>query len=114
MFPCSRLARPVFQYIARLAVEHLADFLQRIETHALHLPRFQQRDILLRDAYAFGKLLRAHLALGQHDVEVHDYRHCFSLYDQAVGLFEFDGAAHDLSQYEEEKPGHQHIDTDCK
>jgi hypothetical protein len=63
---------PVFQDVARLAIERLADPLQRLETHAPDLAGLQERDVLFGDADALGQFLGAHLARGQHDVEV-DY-----------------------------------------
>src|SRR6185437_1541710 len=65
----------VFQKIAGLAVQRGADLFQRCETHAFHMPRFEQRKIGFGDAYDLRQLLRAHLAPRQHHVEVDDDGH---------------------------------------
>lgn len=65
----------VLEQIARLAVENLANPAERIEPNAADLARLQQGYVLLGDADPFREFLRAHLALGQHDVEVHDDAH---------------------------------------
>src|SRR5258705_1325195 len=68
----------IFQNVAGLAVERLADQRERVEAHALDLARLQQRDVLFGDSNALGELLRAHLPPRQHDVEIdgdpHRYR----------------------------------------
>src|SRR5258707_12857179 len=71
---------PVFQDVAGLAVERLADPLQRLETHAPDLAGLQERDVLFGDADALGQFLRAHLARGQHDIEVDYDGHLLSHY----------------------------------
>ena len=67
--------RLIFQDVAGLTIEHHADPLQGIEADAFHLAGLQQRNVLLGDADALGKLLRAHLAARQHHVEIDDDRH---------------------------------------
>src|SRR5215469_12340874 len=74
---------PVFQDVAGLAVERLAYPFQRLETHASDLAGLQERDILFGDADALGQFLRAHLARGQHDIEVNYDGHLRS-HDLAV------------------------------
>src|SRR5215470_6778192 len=65
----------IFEDVAGLTVQRLADLGERVEAHALHLAAFQERDVLLGDANALGKLLGAHLAPRQHDIEIDDDRH---------------------------------------
>ena len=45
----------IFQKVTRLAVEDLADLLQRLEADAAHLAGLQKRHVLLRDADPLGK-----------------------------------------------------------
>src|SRR5262245_38713653 len=52
--------------VAGLALQNIADLIERFETHALHLTRFQKRHVLLGDADALGEVLRTHLAPRQH------------------------------------------------
>src|SRR5262245_45312054 len=72
--PQSGLVGPELEDVAGLTFERLADPLERLEAHAFHLAGFEQRDILLGDADAVGKLLRAHLAARQHDIEIDNDR----------------------------------------
>ena len=47
----------------------------RVRSERLVLGAFEHRHVLLGDADALGKLLRAHLALGQHDIEIDEDGH---------------------------------------
>src|SRR5215472_17483617 len=64
-----------FQNVAGLPIERDADAFERVETNASHLAGLEQRYVLLGDANAFRQFLRAHLAAGEHDVEIDDDRH---------------------------------------
>src|SRR5215510_14732149 len=66
---------PVLENITGLTLQNLADLLERFEAHSFHFARFEQRHVLLGDADALGELLRAHIALRQHDIEIDDDRH---------------------------------------
>src|ERR1700733_691541 len=70
--PIDLFAWAVFQDLARLALQRRADLVERREAHALHLARLEQREIDLGDADDLRQLLGAHLALGQHHVEIDD------------------------------------------
>ncbi|MCW2285120.1 hypothetical protein M2323_002960 [Rhodoblastus acidophilus] len=65
----------IFEEIARLAVQLGANPFKRFKANAFHLAGFQQRQVLFGDPDAGGEIARAHLALGEHDVEVDDDRH---------------------------------------
>jgi hypothetical protein len=71
----SFLIGPVFEDVAGLAVEGLADCLQRREADRLGLAGFQDRQIGHRDADALRQFGDAHFSFGQHDVYIDDYRH---------------------------------------
>ena len=74
----------IFQDVAGLTVERRADLLQRLEADAFDFARFEQRDVLLGDADAFGQLFRPHLAAGEHHVEIDDDRHCRVLHEARI------------------------------
>src|SRR3569832_1632407 len=65
----------MLQDVARLAVQHLADAVERLEANALHLALFQQRQVGLGDTHLLRQVARLHLAGGQHDVEGDDNGH---------------------------------------
>ena len=61
----------ILQYIARLAVECLADGVERRETDGAGLARLQDREVGGGDTHLVGQFARGHLALGQHYVYVY-------------------------------------------
>ncbi len=65
----------VLQNIAWLAVQHHADTLERVEANTADLAGLQQRYVGFRELNTCGKLAGAHLALGQHDIQVDDDWH---------------------------------------
>ena len=71
----ARRRRNVLQQIARLAVQMPANRLQRGETEAFDLHLFQQRQVLLGNAYGLGQILGFHFALDEKDVQVDFYGH---------------------------------------
>src|SRR5665213_2215116 len=76
-FPQTRssFVRHVFQKVAGLAVEMLADRFQRREAEALHLTGLEQGEIGFGDSDSFGEFVGADLALGEHDIETDEDRH---------------------------------------
>src|SRR5207237_5469723 len=65
----------VDQQVARLALEIVADRVQRLEADALHAAGLEQTEIGLGDADMRSEILGAGLAQRQHDVEADDDRH---------------------------------------
>src|SRR5205085_136406 len=63
------------QQIARLALEIVADLLQRLEADALDPAGLEQAEIGLGDADMGGEVPGAGLAQSQHDVEADDDGH---------------------------------------
>src|SRR5262249_34438073 len=97
---------PVLQNVAGLTLQHLADLLERFEAHAFHLARFQQRYVLLGDANALSKFLRAHFALRQHDIEVDDDSHAASD-DLAIVVGDLDARLEDVGKRNNEQRKHE-------
>ena len=67
--PCLLFA--IFQDVARLTVQSLADGLECGESHGLRLARLQNREVRLRDTDLLGQFLRRHLPPGHHHVYIH-------------------------------------------
>lgn len=65
----------MFQDVARLAVQSLADRLQGGESHSLGLSRLEDGKVRRRDPYPGGKFVRGHLSLREHDIYVDYDRH---------------------------------------
>src|SRR5690606_32739155 len=63
------------QNVAGLAVQHAADRIERGEAHRLGAPVLEHGDIGRRDADGISELLHAHLAAGEHHVDVDHDRH---------------------------------------
>ncbi len=92
----------VLKQIARLAVENFANPAERIEPNAADLARLQQGYVLLGDADPLRELLRAHLAPGQHDVEVHDDAHGSS-HDAGVVVLDLHRHPENMAEREHEQ-----------
>src|SRR5690606_23205702 len=71
----SFLVRHVLEDVARLALEHAADRLERREADGLGSPVLEHRDVRDGDAHGLGELGHGHLAPRELDVEVHHDRH---------------------------------------
>src|SRR5262245_64195142 len=97
---------PILQNVAGLTLQRLADPLERFEAHAFHFAGFQQGYVLLRDANALSKLLRAHLALRQHDIEIDDDSHAASD-DLAIVVGDLDARLEDVGKRNNEQRQHQ-------
>lgn len=67
--------RRVFKDVAGLTLKNGTNSLECIEANALDLSGFKQRDILFGQVNSASKLLRAHLALREHDIEIDDDGH---------------------------------------
>ena len=61
----------ILEYVARLAVERLADGVERGEADGTGLARLQYGEVSGGDAHLLGQFARGHLALGQHYVYVY-------------------------------------------
>ena len=61
----------ILQYIARLAVECLADGVERREADGASLARLQYGEVGGGDTHLLGQFARGHLALGQHYVYIY-------------------------------------------
>src|SRR5262249_40399385 len=62
--------------ITGLALENRTDFRQSVKAYPTHLSGFEKGNVLFGQMDAFGQLLRADFALGQHHVEIDDDAHC--------------------------------------
>src|SRR5262249_14414399 len=87
--------------VAGLALQNIADLIERFETHALHLTRFQKRHVLLGDTNALGEVLRTHLAFRQHHVEVDDDGHAAS-HDLAIVVGDLNAGPEDVRERHDE------------
>ena len=67
------LVVPVFQDVSRLAVQRLADRLQRGEPDGSGFPILQNGEVCHRDTNLVREFGDAHLSPGQHHVDI-DYR----------------------------------------
>ena len=61
----------ILQDVAWLAVEGLADGIERGKADGTSLSRLQNREIGGGDAHLFSQFARGHFALGQHHVYVY-------------------------------------------
>jgi len=71
----SRLVRFESQQIARLAVQNVAELVERAEPDGSRFAGLENREVLDRDADAIRELTESHLASSEHHVEVDDDRH---------------------------------------
>ena len=62
----------ILEYVARLAVECLADGVERREADGTGLTRLQYGEVSGSDSHLFGQFARGHLALGQHYIYIYD------------------------------------------
>lgn len=68
----------VFQQVAGLAVQSLADGFKRGETHSLGFAGLEDGEVGRRDADPLGKLTGRHLSAGQHHIDVDNDRHSYA------------------------------------
>jgi hypothetical protein len=62
----------MYENVAGLAVEKLADSIERREAHAFDMPRLEQGEVRFRDPYELGKVLGLRFAKGKHHIEAND------------------------------------------
>lgn len=65
----------IFKQVPGLTIKVFAYSGQCFETDALHLARFEQREIGLCDADMVGEIARLFLALGKHDIKANNDWH---------------------------------------
>lgn len=65
----------VFQDVARLTVQDLADGLQCRKAYGFGLARFQHRKVCRGDSHPFGKLVERHFSYCHHHIQIHNYCH---------------------------------------
>ena len=67
--------RAKFEDVAGLAIEMLADRVERREANRLCAAGFEHGEVLRRDSDGFGEVVQLHFPLREHDVEVDDDWH---------------------------------------
>lgn len=72
------LAGFIFQNVAGLAAERLANSLKRGEANGARLVVFENRQVRHRDIHFGSQLGKAHFSFGHHDVEIDNYGHSFT------------------------------------
>src|SRR5674476_1675315 len=70
------LARTILDEVSWLAVQCCADGLERREADRAGLAGLQVAEVGHGDAHAVAELVQAHLASGEHNVEIDDDWHC--------------------------------------
>lgn len=63
----------IFQNVAWLTVESLAERIEGGESDGFGLPRFQDGKVGKGDAHAVGQFGKGHLTTGHHDIEIYAY-----------------------------------------
>lgn len=67
--------RHIFEDVAWLAVQMLADGFKRRETDRSHLSRLEERNVRLADANRTREFIGSDFALGENDIQANDDRH---------------------------------------
>ena len=63
------LVGPIFQQVAGLAVQRLADGFQRGKTDGAYLAVFQFGEVDIGNAYPLGKFVQEHFSVGHDPVQ---------------------------------------------
>jgi hypothetical protein len=95
------------EYVANIAVKIIANFIERMEAHALALSAAQYGKVGLGYAHHRAKLLAGYAAALQHFVQIYLYRHKLTLNNAVVIVLNALGFGNEAAEYEREQ-GEKH------